>query len=164
MLSKEDNDLVTRVGLGTPMGNLMRQYWVPAMLSSELPGPDCDPVRVMLLGEKLIAFPDSAGQVGVLQNHCPHRGASLFFGRNEEFGLRCVYHGWKFAPDGACVDMPNEPAESDFKSKIKAVAYPTHESNGIVWTYMGPRRVPPPLPALEGNMLPDGEWNVTMIQ
>src|SRR5882672_10922729 len=96
MLKQEDNELITRVGRGTPMGNLMREYWVPALLSSELPSPDCDPVRVLLLGEKLIAFRDSAGKVGLLENNCPHRGASLFFGRNEESGMRCVYHGWKF--------------------------------------------------------------------
>src|SRR5437588_9839278 len=116
MLSKADNERTTRVGPGTPMGNLMRQYWVPAMLSSELPKPDCDPVRVMLLGEKLIAFRDTSGQIGLLGNHCPHRGASLFFGRNEECGLRCVYHGWKFDIHGNCVDMPNEavPTEGSF--------------------------------------------------
>src|ERR671939_841225 len=153
MLSKTDNETVCRVGPGTPMGQLMRQYWVPALLSSELPGPDSDPVRVMLLGEKLIAFRDSNGQVGLIQNHCPHRGASLFFGRNEEGGLRCVYHGWKFSSDGTCVDMPNEPAESDFKHKVKATAYPPHERGGVVWTYMGPRQEPPPLPDLEANML-----------
>ena len=96
MLSKEDNELVTRVGPGTPVGELMRQYWLPAMLSSEVPSPDSDPVRVMLLSEQLIAFRDTNGQVGLIQNNCPHRGASLFFGRNEEAGLRCVYHGWKF--------------------------------------------------------------------
>ncbi len=164
MLSKEDNDLVTRVGPGTPMGNLMRHYWVPAMLSSELPAPDCDPVRVMLLGEKLIAFRDSRGQVGLLQNHCPHRGASLFFGRNEESGLRCVYHGWKFAPDGTCVDMPNEPAESDFRTKVKAAAYPARERGGIVWAYLGPRDEPPALPDLEPNMLADDQVMLTAIQ
>src|SRR5712692_9857702 len=115
MLSHEDSHFLTRVGPATPMGNFMRQYWVPALLSCELPAPDCDPVRVLLLGEKLIAFRDSDGQVGLLANNCPHRGASLFFGRNEECGLRCVYHGWKFSVDGQCVDMPNEPAESDFR-------------------------------------------------
>src|SRR5437764_239809 len=112
MLKQEDNELITRVGPGTPMGTLMREYWVPALLSSELPGPDCNPVRVLLLGEKLIAFRDSQGQVGLLDNNCPHRGASLFFARNEECGLRCVYHGWKFGVDGQCLDMPNEPAEA----------------------------------------------------
>jgi phthalate 4,5-dioxygenase len=164
MLSREENELVTRVGPGTPMGSLMRQYWVPAMLSSELPSADSDPVRVMLLGEKLIAFRASDGQVGLIQNHCPHRGASLFFGRNEEAGLRCVYHGWKFAVDGTCVDMPNEPAESDFRTRVKAVAYPCRERGGIVWAYMGPRPTPPSLPDLEPNMLADDEVVVTAIQ
>ncbi|WP_206922132.1 Rieske 2Fe-2S domain-containing protein [Alicyclobacillus suci] len=158
MLSKEDNEFISRVGPGTPMGNLMRQYWIPAMLSSELPGPDCDPVRVMLLGEKLIGFRDSLGRVGLIQNHCPHRGASLFFGRNSECGLRCVYHGWQFDVEGRCIDMPNEPPESDFKNKVKAVAYPCVERGGLVWTYMGPRETPPPLPDIEVNMLPEGEY------
>src|SRR5438045_9377903 len=118
MLSKEDNELLCRVGAGTPMGELMRHYWLPAMLSSELPSPDSDPVRVLLLGEQLIAFRDSNGQVGLLGNHCPHRGASLFFGRNEECGLRCVYHGWKFDVQGNWVDMHNERPESKFKTTI----------------------------------------------
>jgi phenylpropionate dioxygenase-like ring-hydroxylating dioxygenase large terminal subunit len=112
-----------------------------------------------LLGEDLIAFRDTTGAVGVVQENCPHRGASLFFGRNEEAGLCCVYHGWKFDAAGNCVDMPNEPAESDFKSKVKAVAYPTRERGGMIWVYMGPRQAPnlPPLPNIEANMLPDGE-------
>ncbi len=152
MLSSEENQFITRVGAGTPMGNLMRQYWVPAMLSSEVIS-DGDPVRVMLLGEQLIAFRDSNGQVGLVQNACPHRGASLFFGRNEECGLRCVYHGWKFDISGQCVDMPNEPAESNFKSKVKAVAYPCAERGGVVWAYMGPRETPPALPDFEANVL-----------
>jgi phenylpropionate dioxygenase-like ring-hydroxylating dioxygenase large terminal subunit len=139
------------------MGDLMRQYWLPAMLSRELPQPDSDPVRVMLLGEQLIAFRDTRGNLGLIQNNCPHRGASLFFGRNEEAGLRCVYHGWKFAVDGGCVDMPNEPAESDFRNKVKATTYPCKERGGIVWAYLGPKSVPPPLPDIEANMLPDGQ-------
>jgi len=153
MLSTEDNELITRIGPGTLMGNLMRQYWLPALLSSELPGPDSDPVRILLLGEKLIAFRDTTGKVGLVQNHCPHRGASLFFGRNEEAGLRCVYHGWKFDVTGQCVDMPNEPAESNFKTKVKAVAYPTNERGGVIWAYMGPRSTPPSLPDFEANVL-----------
>src|SRR5229473_7198970 len=157
MLSKEENELLSRVGPGTPMGDVMRQYWLPAMLSSELPSPDSDPLRVMLLGEQLIAFRDSSGKIGLVANNCPHRGASLFFGRNEESGLRCVYHGWKFDTTGNCIDMPNEPAESDFKSKVKAVAYPTQERGGIVWAYLGARTQPPPLPDLEGNMLPGAQ-------
>src|SRR5216684_4818868 len=164
MLSSEDTELLCRVGQTTPMGALIRQYWIPALVSTELPERDGAPVRVRLLGENLIAFRTTSGKVGLIANHCPHRGASLFFGRNEEEGIRCVYHGWKFDVEGNCVDMPNEPAESDFKSKVKAVAYPTQERNGIVWTYMGARQTPPPLPSLEGNMLPEGEWNVTAVQ
>jgi phthalate 4,5-dioxygenase oxygenase subunit len=164
MLSQIDNDTVCRVGPGTPMGQLMREYWVPALLSSELPNPDSDPVRVMLLGEKLIAYRDTNGKPALIQNHCPHRGASLFFGRNEEAGLRCVYHGWKFDAEGNCVDMPNEPAESDFKQKVKAVAYPCVDRNGVIWTYMGSRQTPPELPDLEANNLPEGEYAVTAIQ
>jgi phthalate 4,5-dioxygenase len=164
MLSPEDNALVTQVGPGTPMGNLMRQYWTPALLSSELTDRDGPPVRIKLLGEELIAFRDSQGRVGLVGNHCPHRGASLFFGRNEESGIRCVYHGWKFDVSGACVDMPNEPPESNFKHKVHATAYPCVERNGMVWTHMGPRTNPPPLPDLEGNMLPDGAWNIVAVQ
>src|SRR5919206_823868 len=136
MLSRTDNQLLTRVGPGTPMGNLLRCFWQPFALASELPRPDSDPVRVRLLGEDLIAFRDSNGQVGLIQDHCPHRGASLFFGRNEEDGLRCVYHGWKFDVEGTCIDMPNEPAESDFKHKVKATAYRGADAGGITWIYM----------------------------
>src|SRR3982075_2693229 len=151
MLSHEENELLTRTGPGTPMGTLYRRFWLPALLPSELPGPDSDPIRFRILGEDLVAFRDSNGKVGFIAQHCPHRGASLFFGRNEESGVRCVYHGWKFDVDGNCVDMPNEPAESDFRTKVKAVAYPTQERGGLVWAYLGPRSTPPPLPDLEGN-------------
>ena len=157
MLSKEDNELLCRVGPGTPMGNLMRQYWIPAARSDELPVPDGAPMRVRLLGEDLIAFRTTFGAVGIVQNACPHRGASLFFGRNEEEGLRCVYHGWKFDVSGACVDMPSEPAESNFKTKVRTKAYPVQERGGIIWAYMGDRVKPPPLPDLEANMLEAGE-------
>src|SRR6516164_9841815 len=152
MLSKENTEMLTRVGPGTVMGDLMRQYWLPCVYSWELT-PDGDPRRVRMLGEDLIAFRNSNGTPGFIQNNCPHRGASLFFGRNEEAGIRCVYHGWKFDVEGRCIDMPNEPAESDFKSKVKAVAYPTRERNGIVWAYLGPRKEPPRLPDLEANAL-----------
>jgi phenylpropionate dioxygenase-like ring-hydroxylating dioxygenase large terminal subunit len=118
-----------------------------------------------LLGEDLIAFRVTSGQIGVVQNNCPHRGASLFFGRNEEEGLRCVYHGWKFAVDGACIDMPNEPAESNFKDKVRATSYTAQERCGVVWVYMGPRQGnPPPLPDLEPNMLAEGEWTTNVYQ
>jgi phenylpropionate dioxygenase-like ring-hydroxylating dioxygenase large terminal subunit len=144
------------------MGNMIRQYWVPAMLSSELPSPDCPPVRVRILSENLIGFRATSGAVGLIANSCPHRGASLFFGRNEEEGLRCVYHGWKFDVDGNCVDMPSEPAESNFKSKVHATTYPCIERGGAIWAYMGPREVPPPLPDFEANMLPGARANRTM--
>jgi nitrite reductase/ring-hydroxylating ferredoxin subunit len=144
------------------MGNLMRQYWLPAIRTEELPERDGAPLRVRLLGEDLIGFRASSGAVGLVQNNCPHRGASLFFGRNEEEGLRCVYHGWKFNAAGECIDMPNEPAESDFKSKVSAIAYPTRERNGVIWAYMGPRAEPPPLPDFEANML-GGDNVVTSI-
>jgi phthalate 4,5-dioxygenase len=161
MLSKELNELLTRVGPGTPMGNLLRRYWMPALLSSELPGPDSDPVRVRLMGEDLIAFRNTTGEVGLLAHNCPHRGASLFFGRNEENGLRCVYHGWKFSASGECVDMPNEPAESDFRSKVRAVAYPTHESGGVIWTYMGPPDKRLPFRNFGTDDLPPEQWRAS---
>jgi phthalate 4,5-dioxygenase len=154
MLSQQDNDLLTRVGPGMPMGELMRQYWVPALPSSEFPSPDSPPKRMRLLGENLIMFRDSSGEVGCVVEACPHRGASLFFGRNEEGGLRCVYHGWKFDVTGACVDMPSEPAESNFKNKVRVRAYPCRDVNHMVWVYMGSREVPPPFPAFEINTLP----------
>ncbi len=153
MLSKQDNEAMTQVGPGTLMGNLMREYWLPALMTSEVPAPDSPPVRLRLLGEDLIGFRATSGAVGIVQNSCPHRGASLFFGRNEEDGLRCVYHGWKFDVTGACTDMPSEPAESNFRTKVRVTAYPTEERNGIVWVYMGPRSVPPPLPGIESNMV-----------
>ncbi len=163
MLSKQDNDYLCRIGPGTPMGNLFRQYWLPAMKSDELPAPDCAPVRLKLLGEELIAYRTTSGAVGIIQNACPHRGASLFFGRNEEEGLRCVYHGWKFDVNGDCVDMPSEPAESNFKNKVRVKAYRAFERNGIIWAYMGSREVPPPVPELEANMYPEEEVSITVL-
>jgi len=163
MLSNQDNEALCRVGPGTTMGNLFRQYWLPAMKSNELPSPDCPPMRLKLLGEELIAFRMTSGAVGIIQNACPHRGASLFFGRNEEEGLRCVYHGWKFDATGNCVDMPSEPAESNFKTKVHATAYRTTERNGIIWAYLGTREVPPALPELEANMYPEEETRITVL-
>src|SRR6201987_3436048 len=145
MTSLQDSEILSRVGPGTPMGNLMRHYWLPALKSSELVA-DGDPVRFMLLGEKLIAFRDTAGRVGVMDHRCPHRCASLFLGRNEEGGIRCVYHGWKFDVAGNCVDMPSVPPDQDFKHKVKARAYQAVERAGLVWVYMG-SRANPPLPA-----------------
>ena len=155
MLNKEENELVTRVGPGTPMGEVLRRYWMPFLLVEDLPEPDCAPMRVRLLGEDLVAFRDSDGQVGLLDELCPHRLASLFLGRNEENGLRCVYHGWKFDSTGNCVDMPNEPPESVFKDKVKTIAYPTVELGGVLWTYMGPPELQPEPPAMEWLRAPD---------
>jgi phenylpropionate dioxygenase-like ring-hydroxylating dioxygenase large terminal subunit len=155
MLSQSDNEMLCGVGPGTAMGDVMRQYWIPAFLSKELPNHDSDPMRLRLLGEDLIAFRDTGGRLGLLANSCAHRGASLFYGRNEDNGLRCVYHGWKYDVTGQCVDMPNEPDESNFKDKIRQKAYATQERNGIVWAYLGPRQAPdlPGLPDLESNMV-----------
>ena len=161
MLSKADNEIVTKVGPGTLMGNLLRRYWTPALLSSELPGPDCTPLRVRLLGEDLVAFRDTEGKVGLLDVNCPHRGTSLFFGRNEENGLRCVYHGWKFDVTGHCVEMPSEPPTSAFKDKLKVPAYPTHESGGIVWTYMGPKGKMTGFRDFGTEALPPERWRAT---
>src|SRR5437588_8352207 len=155
MLTREDNELITNTNPGTPMGDLFRRFWLPVALSEELPGPDCVPQRVRILGEDLIAIRDTSGRPGLFDAYCPHRGAPMFFGRNEEDGLRCVYHGWKFDVSGACVDMPSEPAESNFKNKVRTRAYPCVERNGMIWTYMGPRQVPPPLPDLLPNLDPE---------
>jgi phthalate 4,5-dioxygenase oxygenase subunit len=154
MLSKEDNELLTHVGPGTPMGALMRQYWMPIYLSTDLEKPDNKPHRIKLLHENLIIFRDTLGNVGLLTEVCAHRGASLYWSRNEENGVRCVYHGWKYDVTGRCVDMPNEPTASNFRDKVRIRSYPCQERNGVVWTYMGPREEPPPLPDLEFNLLP----------
>ena len=163
MLSREENELLTRTGPGTPMGDVMRRYWMPAALSSELPAPDCPPVRVKLLGEKLVAFRDTTGRVGLLDELCAHRRASLFLGRNEECGLRCVYHGWKYDVEGNCVDMPNEPPESNFKEKVRLKAYPTAELGGVIWAYMGPEERKPALPKFEWTQVPEGHRYVTKM-
>jgi nitrite reductase/ring-hydroxylating ferredoxin subunit len=143
------------------MGNLLRRYWMPALLSVEVPEPDSPPVRVRLLGEDLVAFRDSEGSVGLFTQSCPHRGASLFFGRNEESGLRCVYHGWKFDVSGACVDMPSEPAESNFKSKVRVVAYPARESGGVIWAYLGPAGKQPGFRDYGQESLRKDQWRAT---
>src|SRR6266511_373644 len=118
MLTQEDNQRLTQTGPGTPMGELFRRFWMPALLSDELSQPDCPPLRIKLMGEDLVAFRDSTGRVGVLDAYCAHRRSRLYYGRNEESGLRCIYHGWKYDVDGNCVDMPTEPQASSFKDKI----------------------------------------------
>jgi phthalate 4,5-dioxygenase len=144
MLSREDNERLTRVGEGTPMGNVLRRYWLPALLSSELGKPDGPPVRVRMLCEDLVAFRDTAGAIGLVDAYCAHRRAPLFLGRNEKAGLRCVYHGWKFDRLGKCIDMPTEPKDSTYKERIGLKAYPTWEGGDIIWAYMGPLPAPPP--------------------
>jgi phthalate 4,5-dioxygenase len=152
MLSIEENDLLTRTGPGTAMGELFRRFWIPALLSSELPERDCPPVRFTLLGERLVAFRATSGNVGVLEERCPHRRTSLYWGRNEQDGIRCAYHGWKFDTEGNCLD---QPAELDqFCDQIKIIAYPTHEAGGVIFTYMGPPEVRPPFPDFEFTLLP----------
>ncbi len=154
MLKHDDNELLTRVGPGTPMGELFRRLWLPALMPSELPEPDCAPVRLRILGEDLVAFRDTEGRIGILQEFCPHRRASLFFGRNEECGLRCVYHGWKFDVEGRCTDMPSEQPETDFKHKVRMTAYPALEWGGFIWIYMGPPERKPTPPEYEWALLP----------
>jgi phthalate 4,5-dioxygenase oxygenase subunit len=138
MLTAAENDILCRVEGEAPMGRLMRRHWVPALLSEQLPDPDGKPVRVTLFGEKLVAFRDTEGRIGVLGEMCPHRKASLYFGRNEDCGLRCLYHGWKFDVHGNVVDMPSEPKESSFAERMKHKSYPAREAGGFVWVYMGP--------------------------
>ena len=160
MLSQQENELLCQVGPGTLMGDLFRRFWLPALLSTELPEPDCAPVRLRLLGENLVAFRDSEGKVGVLDNFCPHRRASLFFGRNEESGLRCVYHGWKFDVNGNCIDMPSEPAESNFKEKVKVTSYAAEDFGDVIWIYMGPAELKQPLPQFEWARVPSNQRRV----
>ncbi|MCH8858854.1 MAG: Rieske 2Fe-2S domain-containing protein [Proteobacteria bacterium] len=143
MLTQEENDLLTRVGSDTPMGQIMRRHWLPALLSEEIPERDGAPVRVRLLGEDLVAFRDSEGRVGLIGEYCSHRQASLFYGRNEECGLRCLYHGWKFDVAGNVLEMSSEPRASGFAGKVKHKSYPVHEAGGYVWTYMGPAETMP---------------------
>ena len=143
MLTASENELLCRVEGDAPMGRLMRRHWVPAVLSEQVAQPDGAPVRVQLFGEKLVAFRDSNGKLGLLGESCPHRKASLAFGRNEECGLRCLYHGWKFDTEGNVIDMPSEPKASALPEKARHLSYPTREAGGFVWTYMGPPEAMP---------------------
>jgi phenylpropionate dioxygenase-like ring-hydroxylating dioxygenase large terminal subunit len=161
MLSHEENNLITRVGAGSPMGELMRRYWIPALLSEEIPEPDCPPVRVRLLGEDLVAFRDSRGRAGLLDEHCSHRGTSLFYGRNEECGLRCIYHGWKYDIDGNVLETPAEPAGSTLKFKVHHPAYPCKEAAGIVFAYLGSKDRTPLFPNYEWTALAQDHLYVT---
>jgi phthalate 4,5-dioxygenase len=161
MLSEEDNEIMTRVGPGTLMGDLLRRYWTPALLVDELGGPGSPPVRVRLLGEDLVAFRDDRGRVGLVEEHCAHRGASLYFGRNEDCSIRCPYHGWAFDVDGSCVDMPSEPRP--FTDRIRLTAYPTHESGGVVWAYLGPKETMTPFRDFGTDDLAEGDVHARKI-
>jgi phenylpropionate dioxygenase-like ring-hydroxylating dioxygenase large terminal subunit len=154
MLRKEQNELLTQTGPGTPMGQLFRSAWMPALLADELPANDCPPVRVKLLSERLVAFRDSQGRLGLIDEFCAHRGVSLWFGRNEDCGLRCPYHGWKYDVTGQCLDVPSEPEASGFANKIKLKSYPLVERGGVLWTYMGEPERQPPLPEWEFCTVP----------
>ena len=154
MLRKEQNDLLTQTGPATPMGQLFRSYWIPALLAGELPENECPPVRVKLLSERLLAFRDTQGRFGLIDEFCAHRGVSLWFGRNEDSGLRCPYHGWKYDYTGQCIEVPSEPVESGFCNKIKLKSYPLIERGGVLWTYMGAAEKQPPLPAWEFANVP----------
>src|SRR4051812_23030942 len=163
MLSAEENDLLCRVEGDAPMGRMMRRHWVPALLSEQLSEPDSAPVRVRLFGEDLVAFRDTDGRIGVLGEYCPHRKASLVFGRNEECGLRCLYHGWKFDVDGNVLEMPSEPPESGFAQKVRHKAYPTQEAGGFIWVYMGPRDQMPEFEAPAWAPTPDTKVSIVRI-
>jgi phenylpropionate dioxygenase-like ring-hydroxylating dioxygenase large terminal subunit len=155
MLRQEQNDLLTQTGPGMPGGRLFRSYWLPALLAEELPENECPPVRVKLLSERLLAFRDTHGRYGLIDEFCAHRGVSLWFGRNEEGGLRCPYHGWKYDVTGACLEVPSEPAESGFCNKIKLKSYPLIKIGPVLWTYMGPAEKTPPHPEFEFARVPD---------
>lgn len=163
MLTREENETLTRTNAGTPMGELFRSYWIPVLLSEQLPEPDGEQVRVKVLGETLVAFRDSEGVVALIDPRCSHRGANLFFGRNEGGGIRCVYHGWKFNARGECLEMPNIAPEAVTRLRAKAAikAYPTREWGDFVWAYMGARQPAPELPWMEFARVPASHRHVS---
>lgn len=146
MLSRENNARLCQVGPDASMGALLRRFWIPALLSAELPNSSRDPVRVKLLGETFVAFRDGSGKVGFLDEFCPHRGASLALGRCEEDGIRCIYHGWKFSVDGAVLETPNSTTSETFRNRVRAPAFPCVEVAGLIWVYLGPADKKPPFP------------------
>ena len=161
MLSAADNELLVRTGPGTAMGEYFRRYWLPVALARELE-PDGAPRRTKVMGEDLVLFRDTKGRVGLVEPRCAHRGADLFFGRNEDCGLRCIYHGWKYDVTGKCVELPNVPAGSAYHDKIAIKAYPTREFGEMVWAYLGPaEKIPGELPQLEYGLLPASHRYVT---
>lgn len=157
MLTPEENDLLCRVENGAPMGQLMRRHWIPVCLSEEVPESDGAPVKARILGEDLVVFRDTNGRVGVMDEYCPHRRASLVLGRNEECGLRCLYHGWKMDVEGNVLEMASEPGASALKEKVKHRAYPVHEWGGWVWSYLEPLGSGKDIPAFEPPPLHDDD-------
>jgi phthalate 4,5-dioxygenase oxygenase subunit len=162
MLTRAENDRLCRVGPDAPMGRMMRRYWIPACLSEEVAEKDGTPIRVRVLGENFVAFRDSAGTVALIDARCPHRLASLALGRNEEGGLRCIYHGWKFGADGRCLEMPTEPADSTYRDKIRVASYPVRDAGGIIWAYLGPGPAPR-FPAYDWTALPAEQRTVVRV-
>jgi phenylpropionate dioxygenase-like ring-hydroxylating dioxygenase large terminal subunit len=154
MISREENEALTRTGAGTLMGELFRRYWLPALLASEVAEPDGPPVRVKLLGEALVCFRDSKNRIGLVDEFCAHRGVSLWFGRNEEAGLRCPYHGWKYDVSGQCVELPSEGPDGPIRKRVKLKSYPCIELGGVIWTYMGPPGLRPEAPGVEWAHVP----------
>lgn len=154
MLSREDNERLVRVGPGTEMGRVMRRFWQPVATTAQLTEPDGKPMRLQLLGESFVLFRDTAGKVGMLDELCMHRGASLAIGRNEEGGIRCLYHGWKFAVDGTILETPNH-ADCRFRERQKANAYPVVEKSGLIWAYIGPKEHQPPFRTFAADDVPD---------
>lgn len=162
MLSATDNAYLNTSEPNTPMGNYLRCHWHPVALSEEVAKPDCAPIRLKVMGEDLLLFRDSKGNTGLIEPFCAHRGADLFFGRNEECGIRCVYHGWKYDIHGNCIDMPNVPKDAAYHGKIKIKAYPTQEFADMVWAYMGPPDIQPfEVPQLEAGLVPPSHRYVT---
>lgn len=155
--SSEENEALTRVGPKTLMGGLFRQYWIPALPISLLEEASGRARRIRLLGEELVLFRTTRGEIGLVGAYCSHRLAPLFFGRIEDDGIRCPYHGWKYALDGQCVDMPNVPPEQQFKDDIHHTGYPCVEHAGIIWTYMGLSKKLPPFPEFEFTMVPESQ-------
>jgi phthalate 4,5-dioxygenase len=163
MLTKDENELLTRVEGDAPMGQTMRRYWVPALLAEDVARPGGKPVAVRLFGENLVAFRDTQGRLGLIEENCPHRMASFVLGRNEDCGIICIYHGWKFDVDGKCVDMPTEPEDRGFKDRVRIQAYPVREANGLIWTYMGPSSVQPPFPDFRFTTMPADRVGIVKV-
>jgi phenylpropionate dioxygenase-like ring-hydroxylating dioxygenase large terminal subunit len=163
MLTAMENKALIEVGKETPMGEFMRRYWIPAAKSEEVPKPGGAPVRVKLLGERLVVFRSPDGELGLIDEFCPHRRASLVYGRNELGGLRCLYHGWKMGCDGYVIESPPEPPARTFAKKLAVTSYPVHEAGGLIWTYMGPRELEPPFPKFPWLGLPSDQLLVVKM-